>query len=95
MNPRSTLDDAGVVAVIAAVGNQLRRTRLERGWHMKEVADRIEMSMSVLCRLELARREPSTRNLIIISGALGVRPSTVLHRAEDDAFPLGLAPWPV
>jgi transcriptional regulator with XRE-family HTH domain len=89
-----TLDDNDIVAVLTAVGYQLRRTRLERGWLMRDLAERIDMSMSVLCRLELARREPSTRNLIMIAGALGVRPSDMLRVAEDEAFPLGRTPWP-
>lgn len=97
MNPtvhdHTRVDDAGIAAILAALGTHLRRIRLEQGWQLKEMADDIGMSMSVLCRLELARREPSTRNLIMICSALEVRLSDVLRRAEDEAFPMGHTPW--
>jgi transcriptional regulator with XRE-family HTH domain len=93
VNDQAHVDDAGMVAILAALGAQLRRIRLERGWQLKDLAAELGVSMSVLCRLELARREPSARNLILICGALEVRLSDVLRRAEDEAFPLGLAPW--
>jgi transcriptional regulator with XRE-family HTH domain len=93
VHDHTRVDDAGISAILAALGTQLRRIRLERGWQLKDLAEDMGMSMSVLCRLELARREPSARNLITICSALEVRLSDVLRRAEDEAFPMGLAPW--
>lgn len=87
------LDDAGRQAILAAIGVQIREARQERGWYLSEVAERMNISTSVVCRLELARREPSLHQLISVSAVLGRRFSDILRIAEDEAFPLGRAPW--
>jgi transcriptional regulator with XRE-family HTH domain len=88
------LDKASEIAILASVGTQLRCLRQDQGMLLSQLADQIGLSASVLCRLELARREPSIHQLMLVCCVLGVRPSAVLHHAEDEAFPLGLAPWP-
>jgi hypothetical protein len=49
----------------------------------------------VLSRMERAKRDPGLLRLVTTSGVLGVRLSDVLRLAEDEAFPLGFAPWSV
>jgi hypothetical protein len=46
-----------------------------------------------LSRLERPARDSGLRRLVVASGMLGLRLSDVLRLAEDDAFPLGDAPW--
>jgi transcriptional regulator with XRE-family HTH domain len=89
------LDDAGISAILASVGAQVRTERQSRGWLLADLAVRINISASVVCRLELARREPSIHQLIVVCAALDRRLSDVLRLAEDEAFPLGPAPWPL
>jgi ribosome-binding protein aMBF1 (putative translation factor) len=88
------LDDAGIAAMLASVGAQVRTARQDRGWFLSDMAVRLNLSSSVICRLELARREPSVHQLILVCAVLGLRLSDVIRNAENEAFPLGPAPWP-
>lgn len=90
---RMKLEDADVHALLAALGSVIRRTRQNRGWLLMDLAERWNGSQSVLCRLELARREATMRQVIQLSTLLGLRPSTVMRAAEDEAFPAGFSPW--
>lgn len=87
------LDDGVIAAILASIGNQVRDARIGREWYLSDVAMRVDLSTSVICRLELARREPSMRQLMNVCAVLRRRPSDLLRIAEDDAFPLGNAPW--
>jgi transcriptional regulator with XRE-family HTH domain len=89
------LDDAGLMAILTSIGTQVRLARQARGWYLSDVAYRVDLSPSVVCRLELARREPSLHQVIAVCAVLGKRFSNVMRDAEDEAFPLGHAPWNV
>jgi transcriptional regulator with XRE-family HTH domain len=88
------LDDAGIAAMLASVGAQVRAARQGKGWFLSDIAERLNLSASVICRLELARREPSVHQLIMVCAVLGLRLSDVMRIAEIEAFPLGPTPWP-
>jgi transcriptional regulator with XRE-family HTH domain len=88
------LDGAGITAILASVGTQVRSERQRRGWLLADVAEQLNLSASVICRLELARREPSVHQLIMVCAVFDRRLSEVLRIAEDEAFPLGPTPWP-
>lgn len=88
------VDDPAIAAILASVGRQARDARIERGWYLSDVAARLELSSSVVCRLELARREASVHQLISVFAAFDQRLSDALRVAEDEAFPLGSGPWP-
>ena len=87
------LDDRDVTAILMSIGTQLREARQARGWRLSEIAETVAVSSSVICRLELARREPSLYQLIQVCAAMRLRFSDVLRVAENEAFPLGRAPW--
>lgn len=82
-----------VTAMLNALGWFLRQARENQELPLMLVADRCGVSSSVLSRLELARREPRLRLLLVLSNVLGVRFSDVMRIAEDEAFPLGRTPW--
>jgi transcriptional regulator with XRE-family HTH domain len=87
------VDHGAVTAMLASIGAQIRDARRARGWFLADVAARLGLSASVVCRMELARREPSLHQVISTCSTLGMRFSDVLRRAEDEAFPLGSGPW--
>lgn len=87
------LDTTDVQAVMTALGDVLRRLRMHQGIKMVELADRWQVSLSVLCRIELARRTPSLAPLVRLAGLLGVRLSDLMRAAEEQAFPQGFSPW--
>lgn len=90
---KSGLDSPSMTAIMHATGTLMRQIRLARGWGLAEAADQCQVSTSVLCRVELARREPRMHLLLTLCGVLGVRLSAVLRMAEDEALPLGTQPW--
>jgi transcriptional regulator with XRE-family HTH domain len=87
------LDDGVIAAILASIGNQVRDARISRDWYLADLAARVDVSPSVICRLELARREPSLHQLITVCAVLRHRPCDVFRTAEDEAFPLGNGPW--
>jgi ribosome-binding protein aMBF1 (putative translation factor) len=87
------LDDGAIAAMLASIGSQVRTARKGHGWFLTDLAERLDLSASVVCRLELARREPSLHQVISTCATLGLRLSDVIRQAEDDAFPLGSGPW--
>jgi transcriptional regulator with XRE-family HTH domain len=87
------MDEASVKAILTGSCTLLRRARLERGWHLSTLADKWGASQSVLSRLERAQREPSLRQMVEVYALVGRRFSDVHRIAEDQAFPLGGAPW--
>jgi ribosome-binding protein aMBF1 (putative translation factor) len=91
--PVARIDEATVKAILTGSCTLLREARIERGWHLRQLADEWGVSESVLSRLELARREPSLRQMIEAYAHLGRRFSDAHRIAEDQAFPLGGAPW--
>jgi ribosome-binding protein aMBF1 (putative translation factor) len=79
--------------MLASIGEQIRDARQGRGWLLADLSQEVGVSSSVVCRMELARREPSVYQVITVCAALGMRASDVWRRAEDEAFPLGHGPW--
>lgn len=78
-------DSDRVAAILASIGSQLREARQDRGWYLSDLAEQVAISASVICRLELARREPSLYQVLQVCAALGIRLSDVLRRAENEA----------
>jgi transcriptional regulator with XRE-family HTH domain len=87
------MDGAAFAAILGSIGDQVRHDRLDRGWFLEDLALRVGVSTSVICRLELARREASMPQLLTACAALNRRLSDVIRTAEDEAFPLW-GPWP-
>lgn len=81
------LDEGGAFA--RAVGYVLRTERQRRRWTLAETGQKVGLSVSVLCRLELGARPLDVSRLAGLCAALGVAPARVIALAQDDAFPLG------
>lgn len=87
------LDDDAFAAILSSIGDQIRDARIGRSWYLDDLAVRVGVSTSVICRLELARREASMTQFLTTCAALNRRFSDVLRIAEESVFPLGEAPW--
>jgi transcriptional regulator with XRE-family HTH domain len=81
------IDRATEEAMRRAIGDQLRRHRLDSGLAQDELAARCGVSPSVLSKVELARRAPGLLLLLNVCAALGIRASDLFRAAEDDAMP--------
>ena len=62
------------------LGGRLRALRLERGLGLRELADRLGISVSAVSQIERGTLQPSVHRLLAIVSALGVP----LDRAFDD-----------
>jgi transcriptional regulator with XRE-family HTH domain len=58
--------------IVRTLALQIRRLRHEKGWSQERLAEEARMHRTYLGGIEVARRNPSLRNLIRIAQALGV-----------------------
>jgi ribosome-binding protein aMBF1 (putative translation factor) len=79
-------------AIVVALGDLIRQARLASGLKLSELADRCNVSASVMSRIERARRWPGLSVLMVICAALGIRLSDLFKAAEDAAVPLPASP---
>lgn len=68
----------------APLGENLRRTRLDRGLSLRALARRLEVSPSLLSQIETGRIQPSVRTLYAVVSELGVSMDEVFHHVEPD-----------
>lgn len=68
----------------APLGENLRRTRLERGITLRGLARRLDVSPSLLSQIETGRIQPSVRTLYAVVSELGVSMDEVFHHAEPE-----------
>jgi transcriptional regulator with XRE-family HTH domain len=68
----------------APLGENLRRTRLDRGLSLRALARRLEVSPSLLSQIETGRIQPSVRTLYAVVSELGVSMDEVFHHVEPE-----------
>ena len=78
-------------AFARAVGHVLRMERQRHHWTLAETGQRVGLSVSVLCRVELGVRPLDMSRLVGLCAVLEVPPARVIAIAQTEAFPLG---WP-
>lgn len=71
-----------------AIGRRIRRLRRERGWTQADLAERTDLSLDMIGRVERGNATPSLRSLKALACALGVPPMALL---ADDGVPAGVA----
>jgi transcriptional regulator with XRE-family HTH domain len=64
-------------------GRALRVIRAERGIQRKELAARAGLSYAYVSEIETGKKPPSSRALVALSEALGLRPHELMAFAED------------
>src|SRR5688500_10222186 len=67
--------------VLASLGRRARARRLERGWTLREIAERSGVSPRFLVQLESGRGNISVRRLADVARALGTTPAALLAEA--------------
>jgi transcriptional regulator with XRE-family HTH domain len=68
----------------AALGRAVREFRIRRHISQEELAHRSGMHRTYLGGIERGERNPSYDNLLRLASGLGVRPSELLSRAEEE-----------
>ena len=65
-----------------AVGAELTRLRVARGWSQQKLADELGYTERYIGQLERGTKSPTLRTIADIAGAFSTMPSTVLRAAE-------------
>jgi transcriptional regulator with XRE-family HTH domain len=81
-----------VVILRQVVGPALRDARKQRGWTLREVSSRAQVSLGYLSEVERGHKEPSSELLAAICMALGVRLSDLFKKVASDVAQLESAP---
>ena len=76
-------DDSAAAELAAAFGQALRRERERQGLSQEEFGFEAEMDRTYVSGVERGVRNPTARVMVRFCRALGVRPSTIMRRAED------------
>lgn len=71
--------------ILTALGRRARSRRLERGWTLRDVAERSGVSPRFLVQLESGRGNISVRRLADVARALDTTPSALLAETEERA----------
>lgn len=74
------------------MGQKLRELRKSRGWTLKQVSARSQVSLGYLSELERGHKEPSSELLAAVCLALGVRLSDLLIQVSKEVAVLESAP---
>jgi DNA-binding Xre family transcriptional regulator len=85
--------DGDTVAFMRAVGQAMRAARQSMGWRLADLAQRVGLSPSQLCRLETGARPIHMGRLFLLCRALGIQPQQVIAWAQREAFPVGHDAW--
>jgi XRE family aerobic/anaerobic benzoate catabolism transcriptional regulator len=77
--------------LLRSLGDRVRALRLQRGWTLREVAERSRVSARFLVQLESGRGNISVRRLADVAGALDTSPAALLTTSEPPKRPLTVA----
>src|SRR5688572_33240808 len=72
-------------ALLEALGQRTRTARTERGWALREVAERSGVSPRFLVQLEAGRGNISVRRLADVARALEVTPAALIALPAEGA----------
>ena len=68
---------------LRSLGQAVRQLREQRGSSSAELAARLGVEEGYVLALEAGERDPDYELLLALARALGVRPATLIGRAED------------
>jgi XRE family aerobic/anaerobic benzoate catabolism transcriptional regulator len=74
--------------VLRALGARTRALRVQRGWTLREAAERSGLSARFLVQLESGRGNISVRRLVEVARALGTTASALLDEPAEDRRPV-------
>lgn len=68
--------------IVRNLALRIRKLRHDKGWSQERLAEEAQMHRTYLGGIEVARRNPSLRNLIRIAQALGVTMSGLFEERK-------------
>lgn len=64
--------------ILDVIGNKLKIIRLEKGYSLRELADRADMDHNNIHRIEQGMVNPAATTLVLLAEALGVKPADLM-----------------
>lgn len=53
-----------------AIGLRIRKLRRQKQWTQEKLAEKAEIAPDYLCRIELGKKHPSLKTILLVAGAL-------------------------
>lgn len=66
-----------------AFGEILKRERTKKSLSQEELAYLSDLDRTFISMLERGKRQPSLKTIFVLTSALGIRPSQMLHDIEE------------
>ena len=70
--------------IFKALGHEIKRERIKQNKSIRMLAYEYGLQISLISRLENCLNEPKLISLFSICEALGIKPSELLHRVEEN-----------
>lgn len=66
-----------------AFGQILKQERIKKAFSQEELAYLSDLDRTFISMLERGKRQPSLKTIFVLTSALGIRPSQLLHDIEN------------
>lgn len=68
----------------SAIGLRIRTLRMQKFWTQENLAERAELAPDYLCRIELGKKHPSLKSLLLIADALNTTVDNLLIDVQKE-----------
>ena len=66
-----------------AFGQILKQERIKKAFSQEELAYLSDLDRTYISMLERGKRQPSLKTIFVLSSALGIQPSQLIHELEN------------
>lgn len=70
-----------------AIGMRIRKLRKQKFWTQEKLAEKAEIAPDYLCRIELGKKHPSLRTMLLIANALDTTVNDLLIDVQKKNIP--------
>lgn len=61
-----------------AIGMRIRKLRMQKFWTQEKLAEKAEIAPDYLCRIELGKKHPSLKTILLIADAMDITANDLL-----------------
>lgn len=66
-----------------AIGLRIRKLRKQKFWTQEKLAEKAEIAPDYLCRIELGKKHPSLKTILLVANALGTTADDLLIDIQE------------
>lgn len=67
-----------------SIGRRIRKLRKQKFWTQEKLAEKAEIAPDYLCRIELGRKRPSLKTILLIADALNTTADDLLFDVQKE-----------